>query len=589
MKSDENTALSGTSLKWNRAEPASPAEMEDFWKKLRNYYRTGQKPKASNIKATSALLDLLNQEEDLYPYKLGDTNIELDNDTPYHFLKHLLHEHQRENRVAFKSKLKSLIDGLSDLLNIDNGSAKSTHLKETFDFANELIAFDKMVDIIPKSTGHSLNKSRLGILKEVIKNLHEGLNSYEEKEAIIIVPKDIKTALQRVSISANTNIIERKDDIFNYTKSLFIDHIQSFASLIKAHRIAQLETEGVYKEEIHDEYFESFSWHRFTAEELMLLQPIVVVVTNEYLINHLSSFSQLVATNQPVNIIVINEEYVTVPNPYINWEDASHQFRQEIAALTIAHRNVYTFQNCMDNPAVVYSGISQCLRATQPGVCHLAVPKVTEDTSHKVTTITRAQNAGRFFPEIVYSPGNTNKWEGRFDLTHNIQPENNWPKFTLKAKTPDDTEVMIDVSFTYADYKAIYAQKSQELMIIPPAFYTEHLVPLSDYLELEETKLYGKIPYIWLQDQNFELHRAAVPNVWVASCEERLDFWNFLQAIGTFQTIKPEEQPLQNLKSNDEAATKQLMAESSQDEAKREAVMLDKAVKKVLAVLLEDD
>jgi pyruvate-ferredoxin/flavodoxin oxidoreductase len=222
-------------------------------------------------------------------------------------------------------------------------------------------------------------------------------------------------------------------------------------------------------------------------------------------------------------------------------------------------------------------------------VCHLAVPKITDSKNHAIKTLTRAQNAGRFFPGIIYKPGNTNKWEGRFDLTQNLQPEKNWPKYTLKAKTSDDTEVMIDVSFTYADYKAIYPQKSQELMIVPSAYYTENLVPLNDYLELEETKLYGKIPYIWILDQNLELHRAAVPNVWVVSCEERLDFWNFLQAIGSFQKIKPETQPLQNLKpTKDEAVSKQLVTKSSQDDVKSEAAMLDQAVKKVLAVLLED-
>jgi pyruvate-ferredoxin/flavodoxin oxidoreductase len=361
---------------------------------------------------------------------------------------------------------------------------------------------------------------------------------------------------------------------------------------MKAYRIAKLEIEGEYKEEIHNEYFEHFSWYRLLPEELRLFYPIVVVVNQPYIFDHLNSLSSLMASNKPIKVVVLNHEHISTPNQQMRWEDASHQFRQEIAALAMAHRNVYTFQSSMADPSSFYQGLTNCFNSTAPGICHLSVPS--KDVSSKMShfLLAEAANASRYFPAIQYDPAKSTKWGGRFDLTDNIQPEVNWPSFTLKVQTSDNKEIEIDAAFTYADYKACFKEKVQELMLVPDEYYTEYLIPLSEYLESDEASLYGKIPFIWLTDEKMELHRAAVPNVWVVSCQERLDFWYFLQELGGFNTAKEkesmEQKELEMKRLLEEQKAKleqdhQQIIETAQEDA------VAKAAERLVTALLNDE
>jgi ferredoxin len=597
VETTNNIEQTTSSIHWKRSDPATESETLAFWKNLRNFYRTGQQPDHQEKSFSSALLSLLDDNASRYPFTLGDdskkiTTIELEEKTPFYLLDYLLTEHHKENRKSFKAKLSSLIEGLNRLLRIDDKPAEIEELKSTYNFADELIAFDKMVDMIPHGATETLSNSRLKRLTSIISTLQNGLDLFNKQEGIIVLEKGLKTTIEQASLFKKTLVIEAENNAFDDTLELFAYEVKSFTSFIKAYRIATLEIEGEYKEDIHDEYFEHFTWYRLLPEELNLFHPIILVVHQHYLFEHLTSLSRLMASNQPINVVVLNHELISIPDRKITWEYASHQFRQEIAALAIAHRNVYTFQSSMDDPSVVYNGLAHCLKSISPGICHLSVPKDSTVATTSQSLIAKAENASRYFPGILYDPAKFSEWGGRFDLSDNIQPKEKWPVFTLKADGSDKMEVLIDVAFTYADYKAIYPEKAQELMIIPSAYYTEHLIPLNDYLEMDEASLYGKIPYIWLIDEDHGLHRAAVPNVWVVSCQERLDFWCFLQELGGFNSyhakVAMKQKDLEMSILMEEAKAKmdkerQQIIENAQEEA------ISKAVTRLVSVLLDDE
>ncbi len=526
----EVTTAEEQKVHWIIDDPASKTETELFWKRLRHFYRTGEKANDNQQDHLSAALSgLLKDSVSNYPYQIHPgLAMDLDENTPFHMLQHILTEHQKDNRKNFKSQLSSIIIGLNELLNIEDRFSEANELKNTYDFADEMIAFDKMVNIVPHGAHVELSKERLMRLKEVVTTLQNGLSYFDREIATVLVDKALKNDIVAHHFFENTQLIESSNDVFAQARQLFADHINLFTELIKAYRIAKLEVEDSYQEEIHDEYFSYFSWHRLTDQELTLFHPLVIITDNHQVFDYLSSFSKLLASNQPINVIVYNNEMVSVANREVSWEDASHQYRQELAALAISHRNAYTFQSGMTDAEVLFIGLESCLRSTAPGVCHIFIPK--GDIEYFQSSITA--NAGRYFPNITYDPNSHSTWNGRFDSSKNTQSDSNWPQLTLSAQTKDGMEAMIDVCFTYADYKANYAEKAQELMIIPSKFYTEHLLPLSDYMELDAERLYGKIPYIWLVDDQKRLHRAAVPNLWVVSCQERLDFWNFIREFG---------------------------------------------------------
>lgn len=545
MKAKKEIETFDQLIHWKVEEAASVDKMKEFWKKLRHFYRTGEK--AGDEKhgtLSSALLKLLDETKSGYPYVPEDekgVSIEFGSNTPLSMLDYLLSAHQKENRRKFKGRLTELINGLNELLKIEDKGSEASELKEAFDFADELIAFDKMVEIIPHNKHDELSDEQVDRLNSVLNKLNTGLSHFGGQEATVVIEKELGAKLSKAKLFGQAQLIEGEKDAFEHAQQLITDEMHSFAELIKAYRIASLEINGEYQEEIQGEYFEHFTWHRLYEDELNLFHPVVLIVDHKYVFDHLSSYSKLLSSNLPINIIVLNQEYISVPDQYISWEDASHQFRQELATLTIAHRNVYTFQAGLDSPNFLCNGLKECIKSTSPGVCHLsmAAENSTSDTAAYLPA--KAAKAGRYFPAIKYVPNSSEELGGRFDISENLQSERIWPQLILKAKTSEDTEAEFDVDFTYADYKVIYPEKAKELMLIPSAYYTEHLVPLSDYLALNEKQLYGRIPYILLIDEQNQLHRAALPNVWVVSCQERLDFWSYLKEMGGVNKVQVQE------------------------------------------------
>ena len=105
---------------------------------------------------------------------------------------------------------------------------------------------------------------------------------------------------------------------------------------------------------------------------------------------------------------------------------------------------------------------------------------------------------------------------------------------------------------------------------------------------MDESSLYGKIPYIWLVDEDNNLHRAAMPNVWVVSCQERLDFWNYLQEIGDSKSKQGEA-----IKITSDKDSVEFNAQLDQErekivaEAQEEAITL--ATQRLISALLDDE
>ncbi|WMN11009.1 hypothetical protein QYS49_36835 [Marivirga salinae] len=592
MENSDKLQQSISPIHWKRSDPAPEEEMQAYWKKLRNFYRTGEIFHAPQKPASSALLSLLDDSPSPYPFSMGNsaekTTIELEEKAPFYLVDFLLTQHQKENRKSFKIQLATLIKGLNRLMHIDDKNSDIETLKGDYDFANELIAFDKMVDMVPQDASEKLSDSRLSRLTDIIDILQKGLVHFNKQEGVIGIEKELKTLIEKEFLFKKALLVEAKNDAFDQIQNLFNEQVQSFTSLMKAYRIAQLEIEGEYNEAIHNDYFEHFTWYRLLQDELNLFPPIVLLVTQAYLFDHLTSLSHLLASNKPIKIVVLNQEHITAPHEQLSWEDASHQFRQEIATLGIAHRNVYTFQSSMLDPTFTYQGLDNCFKSTAPGICHLSVPKENKlsNTSHFL--ISKAANASRYFPGILYDPAKYSEWGGRFDLSENIQSEEKWPIFTLKANTSDNKDFITEVAFTYADYKAIFPEKTEELMIIPAEYDTEHLIPLSEYLEADEANLYGKIPFIWLIDENQNLHKAAVPNVWVVSCQERLDFWSFLQELGGLNSyhakmaLEQKDQLLEEQKAKMDAEREQINAKA-QEEA------IAQAAERLVLALLNDE
>lgn len=565
---------SGNTFIWNAQKSASEKETKEFWERLRHFYRTGEKPESdSNQNLKSVFWSIFNADDSPYPYEHSGEKLEFGPQVPFQLLYQQIESFKASNRNKFKVQLQELIVGLNKLLSVK----EEEEMEDTFDFATEIIAFDKLSDLIPASKGDDLSKERSDRLKVVVDQLKKGIDLFNNQLATVLVADS--SPIIGFSMP-NVNVMQMSaSDSFHLAERTIKQELESFTELIKSVRIAKLEIEGEYTSEVHEDYFDHFSWYRLSTEERELFHPFILIVNSNDVIDQLENFSRLISFNWPIKILTLNDQLSTTPQMQISWEDASHRFRQEISTLAIAQRSVFTFQSTLVNPECLAQGLNRCLQSTSPCVLQLLIPSGNESSDY---LLAEAAKAGRYFPSVQYDPSISSGWEARFSISENDSDSDNWISHELLAKDSSGVEHEIPIAFTYADYKSMFDKKVKELMVIPSQFDSDYLVPLDQYIELEETQLYGKIPYIWLVDEKNELHRAAIPNVWVVSTQERLDFWNFLQELNGVSAKESEGQTgeslLTQIKEDHKKEIEQLKSEA-----------FAQATQQLINALLEED
>jgi ferredoxin len=135
----------------------------------------------------------------------------------------------------------------------------------------------------------------------------------------------------------------------------------------------------------------------------------------------------------------------------------------------------------------------------------------------------------RDFPVFVYNEERGPRWGSRFDIALNPQPEQAWPRHELKAEDAEGQEISIPLAFTFADFAAQDPSFQDHFLLVPPAYWSEDLIPFVDYLSLSQQQAYGKVPFIWMVDAEGMLQKVAVAWPVVQTSLERQEFWQYLQ------------------------------------------------------------
>ncbi|MBT8327206.1 MAG: hypothetical protein KJP21_05750, partial [Bacteroidia bacterium] len=402
------------------------------------------------------------------------------------------------NRNKFKTRIKEKRDSLDDLLNLNAEKSGKEEPEKGFEFASDMIALTKVQDMQPKHGSENIEEKRIIRIQNIIKKLDEAL---EQKENIahILINKSLNKEYhwKKIFASSAVSFVELSE-AFQKVQHLFDKNITSFTSVLINMRKADLELEGKYEVEIHDDYFDHFKWFKLDEEELNIFPPVVFFTrSNDLLGDGMSMFSKLMSTNKPINVVALKDRTVNPTDPNVDWEDASLSFRQELVANALSLRNVHTLQCATDRPEGLLNGIRSGMKSIAPSLMHILVPSPNDEPVISFLKINAAA-AGRYFPYVLYDPNIGLKWGSRFDVLDNSQAENDWPIYPFTYLEADEKENILDLAFTYADYKAMNKEKVEELFMVPESMVNDYLVQLQDFLKLNQDDQTGKVPFIWL-------------------------------------------------------------------------------------------
>lgn len=388
---------------------------------------------------------------------------------------------------------------------------------------------------------------------------------------------------------------------------LFDEEAEKLARVLRAVRVARLETQGKYDPERHDPWLARLDWQAFSREEMALLPPVVARVGAETAARGgMLALSRLLLSGRPVQVLMTVDP---AADPGAAEDDPLSGFRFEPAYLGVSHREAWVQQGSAARPAQLMDGFRRALAGTRGALHVAAVPPVdapTKKTDSKKTDSTKTDSRaagrralawlaagaaleGRAHPVFRYDPEAGASWARRFDFTGNPEPEEDWPRGQLACRREDGQEQTLDLTFTFADFALLSPLYRGHFQPVPEGVPEAELTPLAEWLEeLEETHT---VPFVWGVDSG-SLLRLAVSRPLALACRDRLGFWRTLQELAG---VKSEYVREAQQRAEEEAERRlaeereRLAAEHTAELERVRATAAEEVANRLTAALLELD
>ena len=458
-----------------------------------------------------------------------------------HLMVHAIRHRRNHRREQFRQQVDKHIQGLQSLLEIEKSKSAD---------ANEPASVESSVG--PGS--RHLDTSALSGMLE--RRVHGSVEMPVERRV------RIELALQDLLAWEDDPVLVRfvgqlDDPWFSKQSSLelvdsndpcktasevFDRYAAGFARLFAASRVAALEIDGAYNSGVHDSWFANFDWQAFSNDEMQLVTPVVALVSADYLAaDGLSSLSRLLGSRLPVHVLSWVRAY---DNPGAKpGEDPFDSYRFELAYFGVGHRQVVVAQTSAARHEDLLSGFLCALDSNRASL-HL-INRGTQTKTKKPLLdawfVASAALESRAHPFILVNPEAGDHAAERVSFGGNPQAANDWPVEKLEYRSADGEVTEMDLAFTFADYALLMPALHEHFRMVPAGYESTNLVPVDQYLGLEEEHVDRSVPYIWGIDDQDVLVRLVVSRALVFACRDRLNYWRTLQELAGIHNFYVEE------------------------------------------------
>ncbi len=467
------------------------------------------------------------------------TNSEL---LPYYLMESALSNSIKYHQDNFKSEIEGLISKLKGLLIVESNkqSVDSGTNENPPSFADSILQFDKLSTLKVPQGSELMEPERKQRIETVLDNLEDSTSLFDE-DAHVFIGKHCYS-----NSNINWNGLFASSDIMHCTKESeaeevahhFKENVALYKNVFVAKRIGELELENKYKPELHNAYFDNFSWESFTTEELVVCPRCILITTDKQLINNeFYNFSETITSNFPIKYFIIKTE-----EDDIEEDKRKLHAHAELGSLLFSSKNLFLHQGNTITPQVLYTGLKEGLDAFAPA-CFYVYNSITKDHLNPLVW-SSAMLESRDFPNFTYKGILGTPYGARFCVSNNPCADLDWPVHTIDI-VEEDNQSKLDVAFTFCDLASLHQQYEHYFLNIEPQYWNKNLVYLPHFLKLNLTEAIGKIPFIWMVNNKGHLQKVAVSETLVRATQERLDFWRLLQensGINNFHVTKAVEE-----------------------------------------------
>ena len=341
---------------------------------------------------------------------------------------------------------------------------------------------------------------------------------------------------------------------------IFEGHMAKMAEGFATIRRVELELEGKYNPEEHDDFFTYYNWEQFSNDEWLLCPPVVTLGGDGAMYDiGFQNLSRMMASGKPIKVIVVDTQVysntggqactsgfigqVSDMAQYGKVKQGKAEPRKEIGLIAMAHRNTYVLQGTLANTSQMIEGFIDGLMTKRPAIFNLYT---TCQPEHGVGDDLGARQAklaveSRAYPIFKFNPDDGVKTEDAFDLGGNPAMDKIWPTYELKY-LENGIEKSMEVAMTFADFAITEGRFRKHFRKVPRDAWNENMVVLSEFLEMNEEDRENKFPFIWAVDRKQHLNRVLVAKKIVESCEERKSFWIMLKGLAGVDAQQQEEE-----------------------------------------------
>jgi pyruvate-ferredoxin/flavodoxin oxidoreductase len=330
---------------------------------------------------------------------------------------------------------------------------------------------------------------------------------------------------------------------------VFEGHMAKMAEGFAAIRRAELEVAGTYDPAEHDEFFTYFGWKSFSDEEWELCPPVVAVGGDGAMYDiGFQNLSRMMASGKPIKAFVVDTQVYSntggqaCTSGFVGQISDMAQFgkaiqgkeepRKEIGLIGMAHRTTYVLQSTIAHPSHMIEGFIRGLKTRRPALFNIYSSCQPEHGIGDDMSARQAKLAveSRAYPLFRYDPDAGKTPEECFDLEGNPAPSQDWPTYKMKYQE-GGRELEMELPMTFADFAITETRFRKHFRMAPPDTWNDNMVPLGEFLDLDEDEREGRFPFLWSVNSKQELSRLLVARPMVESSEDRRDFWTQLRAL----------------------------------------------------------
>jgi pyruvate-ferredoxin/flavodoxin oxidoreductase len=329
----------------------------------------------------------------------------------------------------------------------------------------------------------------------------------------------------------------------------FEGHMAKMADGFRAIRQAELEIAGAYRPSEHDEFLTYFDWRQFSDEEWALCPPVVSVGGDGAMYDiGFQNLSRLMASGKPIKVLVVDTQVysntggqactsgfagqISDMAPFGRAGHGKQEPRKEIGLIGMAHRSTYVLQSTIAHPSHMIEGFIRGLKARRPALFNIYSSCQPEHGIGDDMSATQAKLAveSRAYPLFRYDPDAGETPAECFDLEGNPSMRDDWPSYQL-AYRHGGRDKSLDLPLTFADFAITEGRFRKHFRMAPPDTWNEKMIPLAEFLELDEDDREGRFPFVWTVDRKQQLSRLIVDRAMVESSEDRRAFWRMLRSL----------------------------------------------------------